>query len=123
MAPVVKRPNPLSLNDQERNVIAHHKAELERGGVKNSDGSTSTFRGEVGNIRGRETLYPTVRDGKVLSSTEARAAAANEPGKWPSYDSPSKAVAREKQIHTIMEEDIARKGDASASAALKKMGY
>lgn len=105
------RPNPRSFSDQELNVIRHHRRELSRGGVRNKDGSISTFIGSENPILGAETVYPKLRNGKILSDEDARSAAEADQvvsrGKyWPTYESSDKAQQREKIMHLQMEEDL-----------------
>lgn len=128
MAKLPARPNPRSFSDAELNVIKHHRAELARGGVKNSKGGTSTFLGHQNEILGRETVYPSVRGGKILDDKTAKDWATvdqiKSKGKqWPTYDTSEKAQNRERVMHLQMEEDLIKAGDKSAKSALKKMGY
>lgn len=96
-------------NEEEQHLYEHHLKELQNGGVKNSDGSISTVRQITVEIDGNYYSIPTVWDGKILS-TDASIARAKKEGldKWPAYATEENAQARYNQMHTYMEEDLAR---------------
>ena len=87
---------------QEENLYQHHLGELYRGGVRQPDGSLSTlYQAPVEGPGGRYYNVPTVWDGQILTTPEARErAAAQGWNKWPSYATPDAAdLAYEARVH------------------------
>lgn len=79
--------------------INHSQANLDSGkAVKNPDGSVSTVFGTIINMDGRETLVPTVWDGKILQGQELYDRLQKEGGSWPSADSVDEVRATEMRL-------------------------
>jgi len=97
----------LKLNDQEEALYQRHLSNLYgKGGVDNADKSRSSLKITTAEIDGRYYVIPTVRDGKILDSREAIAAAIDEGlDKFPAYASQEEAAARYDQMHQFMEKD------------------
>jgi hypothetical protein len=95
------------MTPQEDFAYQHHLANFNRGGVKNDDGSLSTYRSIGVNIEGREYVLPTVWDNQIISNDEA-IKRAREVGldNFPSYENPEEAEARYNMIHELMERDL-----------------
>lgn len=99
----------LRLNQQERNVYMHHLRNLNRGGVQNDDGTTSTYRAITAGFGDKTYVLPTVWNNKIVSNERAMALAKQEGlDKFPSYSNPDVALKRYMQIHDYMEGDLRR---------------
>ena len=97
----------LSLNEQERKVYLHHLNNLHKGGVKNEDGTTSTFRAITAGIGDKTYVLPTVWNNKIVSNEQAIKRAKMEGlDNYPSYPSHEQALKRYMQIHDYMEGDL-----------------
>ena len=60
------------LTEEEKGYVQYSQDRLNDGSaIQNEDGSISTVRGTIVNMDGKETLIPTVWDGKILSTEDA----------------------------------------------------
>lgn len=80
-------------------LTAHHEAQMKRGPVQNDDGTISTVRTIIVNLDGKETIIPTVWDGKIVSNDEAIRRAKASGKKWPQFSSVAEAEAADEQWH------------------------
>lgn len=92
---------------EEQYMYQHHAQNLKKGGVKNPDGSTSTYRAIGVEQDGKYYMIPTIWNGKKVSDDEAMKNV-DKVGwdKFPSYANQSEAEARYKVLHDVMEQDI-----------------
>lgn len=99
----------MTLTPQEKNLWTRHRANLDQGGVKNADGTTSTLSTITTEIDGRTYVLPTIWDNKRLGTEEA-IGRAKKAGleKFPSYGSEEEANARYDKLHSLIEKDTAR---------------
>ena len=74
---------------------------------RNADGSITTFKGAVFDTPTGATLVPTYWHGQVREPHEGYRMAVKSGIKFPQYKSREDALARERAIHNIMEQDIA----------------
>jgi hypothetical protein len=97
----------MKLNKQEQYLYQLHLKNLEKGGVPNPAGGTSTLYQMGINVNGKEVNIPTVWDGKILPPAEAIARAEKEGlEKFPSYGSVKEAEDRYTLMHDYMERDL-----------------
>lgn len=101
----------MQLTDQERNLYRMHLYNLEKGGVRGEDGSTSTllqqtFEFDSGTKNARTYNIPSVYNGKVHSPGES-IAMAQKLGldNFPNYSSTADANGRYDKMHEYMEQD------------------
>lgn len=95
-----------------RFMLQHHQRELARGGVKNPDGSISTYYGMTApDESGRQRMLPTIWDGQALSPPNAYARAqANGLWRYPGSFSSARTLynyMNDPNQHPAMEEDLA----------------
>lgn len=97
----------MDLNPQERSLYERHLSNLNsKGGVDNPDGSRSSLYATTVGFGDKTYVIPTVREGKILSSDDAIAAAKKDGvDNFPSYNSVDEAKKRYMQMHDFMEED------------------
>jgi hypothetical protein len=97
----------LGMTQQEQFMIQHHRNNLAKGGVKNPDGSTSTYKSIGVTVGDRYYMLPTIWDNKEVSAQEA-VSRAQKVGfdRFPSYDTPEQGEARYQQLHGYMERDL-----------------
>lgn len=103
----------LKMTPEERDLYRTHLKNLYGSGgvdnppdVKNPQGSRSTLFVTTADIDGKTYIIPTVKDGKILSTEDAIAAAKKEGlDKLPSYKNADEAKARYDQMHAYMEKD------------------
>jgi hypothetical protein len=98
----------MQLTPQEQALYAHHLDNLQRGGVVNPDGSTSTlyqlsFQGDDGRTYNVPTIY-----GNTRLSPDAAIQMAYKIGldKFPSYGSEFAAENRYQRMHNYLERDV-----------------
>jgi hypothetical protein len=95
-----------------RFMLQHHQRELARGGVKNPDGSISTYYGMTApDESGRQRMLPTIWDGQALSPPNAYARAqANGLWRYPGSFSSTRTLhnyMNDPNQHPAMEQDLA----------------
>ena len=73
--------------------------------MTNPDGSPTTFRGAVMGVNGGAMLFPLYRDGVILEPSTAQRLAVRSGIRFPVYADVDTALARERALHKIMEED------------------
>jgi len=97
----------MKLTSAEKSLYRHHLANLNKGGVKNADGSTSTVLAKTVGFGDKTYVLPTVWDNKIVDlDTAIKNARAKGLDSFPSYGSPEEAKARYMQMHDFMEGDI-----------------
>jgi hypothetical protein len=91
---------------EERNMYTHHFNNLAKGGVRNADGSISSYRSVGSTINGRYYLLPTVWDNRILGTDEAiRRAIESGIENFPSYRTMEEGERRYQELHKLMELD------------------
>lgn len=92
---------------QEIYMYQHHFNNLRKGGVRNDDGSISTYRSIGVGINGRYYMLPTVWDNQILEDEEA-IKRAHQAGieNFPSYESEEEGENRYQQLHDFMSTDM-----------------
>jgi hypothetical protein len=97
----------LKLNPQEQYLYQTHLENLDKGGVPNPKGGTSTLFVTTVGVGGRTYVIPTVWDMQIMSPQEAEMRALSEGiEKFPSYKSEAEAEKRYKRMHEYMEQDL-----------------
>jgi hypothetical protein len=87
-------------------MYTHHFNNLAKGGVRNGDGSISSYRSIGVTIDGRYYLLPTVWDNRILEEDEAiRRAQESGIENFPSYRSMEEGERRYQELHKFMELD------------------
>lgn len=113
----------LKMTPEEQALYQRHIDNLNAGGVKNADGSTSTLFQTSFEQNGKTYNIPTVwrmGDGKpVIVSPQQAIKLANMEGidKFPSYSSADAAEARYEAMHKFMERDTALPTEPAGRAA------
>ena len=100
-------PKPLKLSPEEQAMLDYHRRNLATGAYqKNADGSLTTFRGAVFDTPEGATLVPLYWHGQVREPHEGYRMAMKSGLPFPQYKSREQALAREQQLHAIMEDDV-----------------
>ena len=101
-------PEEPKLTPEEQEVLDYHRRNLQTGIYqKNADGSLTTFKGAVVGLPQGETLIPTFWYGQERDVPTAVRFAMRSGIKFPSYKTIDEALAREQEIHKLMDLDIA----------------
>ena len=102
-----------TMTPEEQNALQYHRNNLNLGTyLTHPDGEKTTFMGAVVEAPGgKQMLIPTYWGGAVRSVPDAMRMAIKSGVKFPTYDTVDEALAREKYIHNIMEQDV-KKYDA-----------
>ena len=92
----------------EQAALQYHRNHLIGGtGLKNADGTTTTFMGSVVDTpNGGAMLLPTYWHGEVRDVPQAMKFAAKSGISFPEYKSVKEALAAEQRMHKIMEQDV-----------------
>lgn len=85
----------------------HRRMLLQNLAQKNADGSLTTYRGAVVGTPEGETYLPTYWHGEVRDVPQAMRFMLKSGMKFPTYKTVDDALAAEKRIHAIMEQDVA----------------
>ncbi|MGV0954692.1 MAG: hypothetical protein ACOYBR_10300 [Fluviibacter sp.] len=97
---------PDKLTPEEQEVLNYHRRNLQTGIYqKNADGSLTTFKGAVVGLPGGETIIPTYWYGQERDVPTAVRFMQRSGIKFPSYSSVDQALARERELHSMMEQD------------------
>jgi hypothetical protein len=109
----------MELSPDEQAVIDYHRSNLWQGrGMKNPDGSITTFKGSVVGADGGHMILPTYWHGQVRDIPKAMRFAIKSGIKFPIYPTVDEALAAEQRLHGIMEQDLR---DYNARPQPKKM--
>lgn len=94
----------------EESLYWHHRGELAGGGVQQPGGERSTlYQAALPGPGGRSYNVPTVWDGQIVTTDEARDRAAGQGWRFPSYATPDAAdLAYEARVHPRAAADTAR---------------
>ena len=84
----------------------HRQMLLQNLAQKNADGSLTTYRGAVVGTPEGETYLPTYWHGEVRDVPQAMRFMLKSGMKFPTYKTVDDALAAEKRIHAIMEQDV-----------------
>lgn len=96
----------LDLTTQEKFLYQHHLDNLGKGGVKNPDGTTSSFLGITVGVGDKTYVLPTVWNNKIVPNDEAiKNSEAAGLDKFPSYPTQPVAFDRYMAIHEYMNMD------------------
>jgi hypothetical protein len=97
----------MELSPNEQAVIDYHRSNLYQGrGMKNPDGSITTFKGSVVGADGGHMILPTYWHGQVRDIPQAMRFAIKSGIKFPRYSTVDEALAAEQRLHGIMEQDL-----------------
>jgi hypothetical protein len=97
----------MELSPDEQAVIDYHRSNLYQGkGLRNPDGSTTTFKGSVIGADGGHMILPTYWHGQVRDIPQAMRFAIKSGIKFPIYPTVKEALAAEQRLHGIMEQDL-----------------
>ena len=97
----------MELSPDEQAVIDYHRSNLWQGrGLKNPDGSVTTFKGSVVGADGGHMILPTYWHGQVRDIPQAMRFAIKSGIKFPVYPTVDEALAAEQRLHDIMEQDL-----------------
>jgi hypothetical protein len=96
----------------EQAALQYHRNHLTGGtGLKNADGSTTTFMGSVVDTpSGGAMILPTYWHGQVRDVPQATKFAIKSGISFPEYKSIEEALAAEQRMHKIMEQDVGSYG-------------
>lgn len=96
------------LTPAEQAALDYHRTNLFLNqGMKNADGSMTTFKGAVVGVDGgKHMILPTYWHGQVRSIPESMRFAIRSGIPFPTYKSPEEAMSAEQRIHKIMEQDM-----------------
>ena len=98
----------MDLSPEEQAVIDYHRSNLyQNKGLRNPDGSVTTFKGSVVGADGGHMILPTYWHGQVRDIPQAMRFAIKSGIKFPVYKSAKEALAAEQRLHKIMEQDLA----------------
>lgn len=87
-------------------VIDYHRRHLQLGtGLRNADGSMTTFKGAIVGTPEGNILMPTYWNGAVRDIPDAMRMMMKSGIKFPAYKTPEEAEQAESRLHKIMEED------------------
>ena len=102
-----------TMTPEEQNALQYHRNNLNLGTyLTHPDGEKTTFMGAVVEAPGgKQMLIPTYWGGAVRNVSDAMRMVIKSGVKFPTYDTVDEALAREKYIHNIMEQDV-KKYDA-----------
>ena len=92
----------------EQAALQYHRNHLTGGtGLKNADGSTTTFMGSVVDTpNGGAMILPTYWHGEIRDVPQAMKFATKSGVTFPEYKSVKEALAAEQRMHKIMEQDV-----------------
>ena len=97
----------MELSPPEQAVIDYHRSNLYQGkGLRNPDGSMTTFKGSVIGADGGHMILPTYWHGQVRDIPQAMRFAIKSGIKFPTYKTVKEALAAEQRLHQIMEQDL-----------------
>ena len=98
----------------EQAALQYHRNHLTGGtGLKNADGSTTTFMGSVVDTpSGGAMILPTYWHGEIRDVPQAMKFATKSGVTFPEYKSVKDALAAEQRMHKIMEQDVESYGAA-----------
>ena len=111
--PGVELPSIDQFSPQEQAALNYHRQNLIGGtGKANKDGSMTTFMGSVVDTNDGAMILPTYWAGSVRSVPDAMRFAIKSGIDFPKYPSVAEALAAEKRMHGVMEQDTTmfRKG-------------
>ena len=93
---------------EEQAAIDYHRSNLYTGtGLKQPDGSYTTFMGSVVGTPEGHMILPTYWHGTVRDVPDAMRFAIKSGVKFPTYPTAKEALAAEKRLHDVMEQDLA----------------
>ena len=97
----------------EQAALQYHRNHLTGGtGLKNADGSTTTFMGSVVDTPSGAMILPTYWHGEIRDVPQAMKFAIKSGVTFPEYKSVKDALAAEQRMHKIMEQDVESYGAA-----------
>jgi hypothetical protein len=97
----------MGLNEQEQNLYQHHLDNLDKGGVKDNKGGTSTLLAITAGFGSKTYVIPTVWDNQIVSQDQAIANAKKKGlDTFPSYDDRNEATSRYMEMHKYMDTDV-----------------
>jgi hypothetical protein len=102
-------PDMPSMNEQEKNLYAHHLNNLSHGGyvLQNQGKDVSTVFNVTAEVGGKTYIIPTVWNGKILPPQQAVQMAMQQGiDKFPSYGSEKEANSRYDVLHQRMSQDV-----------------
>ena len=104
--PGVELPSIDQFSPQEQAALNYHRQNLIGGtGKANKDGSMTTFMGSVVDTNDGAMILPTYWAGSVRSVPDAMRFAIKSGIDFPKYPSVAEALAAEKRMHGVMEQD------------------
>lgn len=99
----------MPLPPEEQSVLDYHRKNLLGGtGLKNADGSITTFKGAVVGADDGYMILPTYWHGQVREVPDAMRFAIKSGIKFPRYKTLQEALAAEQRLHKVMEMDVAK---------------
>ena len=101
------------MTPEELNALQYHRNNLNLGAfLQHPTGEKTTFMGAIVEAPGgKQMLIPTYWGGAIRPVPDAMRMAIKSGIKFPTYDTVEEAEAREKYIHSLMEQDV-KKYDA-----------
>ena len=94
-------------NPDEQSVLDYHRQNLFGGtGMKNADGSITTFKGTVVGLDDGYAILPTYWHGQVREVPDAVRFAMRSGIKFPRYKTLQDALSAERRLHSVMESDV-----------------
>lgn len=97
----------MDLSPEEQAVIDYHRSNLyQNKGLRNPDGSVTTFKGAVVGADDGHIILPTYWHGQVRDIPQAMRFAIKSGIKFPTYSTVDEALAAEQRLHGIMEQDL-----------------
>ena len=101
------KPNELVLTPEEQNLYDFHKRNLDSGLFQqNDDGSITTLKGAVVTTPEGAMLMPTYWHQAERAIPDAYRLAIRSGIQFPRYKTVEEALARETQLHNLMEQDV-----------------
>jgi len=106
-------------------ILKHHYENIATdNAVRNKDGSLSTVKTAIVEIKGKETLIPTVWNGEILEGDRLQEAvdnAVNSGKKWPNIDAENvKAIERLNNLDKLLHQDMKPVSREEAQTVLAK---
>jgi hypothetical protein len=99
----------MPLNPDEQSVLDYHRQNLLGGtGLKNADGSITTFKGAIVGFDDGYAILPRYWHGQVREVPDAVRFAMRSGIKFPRYKTIEEAEAAELRLHSIMDSDTAK---------------
>lgn len=96
-----------ALTPEEQAVLDYHRNNLWTGNaLRNPDGSLTTFKGAVVGVDGGHMLLPTYWHNQVRDIPQAMRFAVKSGVNFPVYPTAQEALAAEKRLHDVMEQDL-----------------